>query len=146
MKLDEIHEMWHSDSKIDSTKLDIESLTIPATTSKYLKILSSERLLKVKLETELIQLKTELYEFYTMGASKHHLEKGWGDKFPGNRILKGKESDMYIDSDNDIIQLSLKISYQREKIDLLDSIIKSLNNRSFHINNAINFLRWTHGG
>ena len=52
---------------------------------------------------------------------------------------------MFIESDKDILELSEKISYQKEKIDYLESIIKSLNTRGFQIKNAIEWKRFTMG-
>jgi hypothetical protein len=61
------------------------------------------------------------------------------------RILKS-DIPMYIDADPDIIKLSLKIGLQSEKIELLESIIKSITNRGYAIKTAVDFLRWSSGG
>ena len=61
--------------------------------------------------------------------------------------IKKNRSDleMFIESDKDILGLSEKISYQKEKIEYLESIIKSLNTRGFQIKNAIEWKRFTMG-
>ena len=61
--------------------------------------------------------------------------------------IKKNRSDleMFIESDKDILELSEKISYQKEKIEYLESIIKSLNTRGFQIKNAIEWKRFTMG-
>jgi len=41
--------------------------------------------------------------------------------------------------------MNLKIAYQQEKIDALESIIKMLHNRGFHIKSAIDFERFKVG-
>ena len=143
MNLDDIHNLWAEDSKIDRTQLDTEALKIPELHSKYIKIYSGERMVLLRLEAEMSRLKLDKYEFYTQGPSQEHIDKGWD--YPGGRILKN-ESNLYLDGDKQIIELSLKISYQKEKIDLLDNIIRTVNNRSFQIKNAIDFLRWSQGG
>ena len=143
MTLDEIHSAWAEDSKIDISTLEIESIKIPKVHAKYMKIWSNERGLILKLESDLEILKRDKYEFYTQGPSEKHREMGW--EWPGTKILKN-EVPTYMNGDKDIIKLSLQISYQKEKLNLLDGIIKMLNNRSFQIKNAIDYLKWKQGG
>ena len=61
--------------------------------------------------------------------------------------IKKNRSDleMFIESDKDILEITEKISYQKEKIEYLESIIKSLNTRGFQIKNAIEWKRFTMG-
>jgi hypothetical protein len=59
-------------------------------------------------------------------------------------ILKG-DIPMYMDADQDIINMTLKVGLQQEKIDLLDSIIKTIINRNFIIRNAIDWNKFTMG-
>jgi hypothetical protein len=51
----------------------------------------------------------------------------------------------YIDADRDIIDISLKIGIQSEKIDLLESIIKTLLNRGYNIRAAIDWEKFKMG-
>jgi methylaspartate ammonia-lyase len=51
-----------------------------------------------------------------------------------------------MEADNDIIDMSLKIGYQQEKIDLLESIIKTLTNRGYSIKTAVDWARFMMGG
>ena len=50
-----------------------------------------------------------------------------------------------IESDKDILEISEKISYQKENIEYLESIIKGLNTRGFQIKNAIDWKKFTMG-
>jgi hypothetical protein len=52
---------------------------------------------------------------------------------------------MYIEADQDIIKLNLRIAMQQEKVDALESIIRSINNRGFLIKNAIEFAKFQVG-
>ena len=52
---------------------------------------------------------------------------------------------MYIDSDKDIIDSNLKVAYCKEKVDFLEAIIRTLNLRSYQINNAINWEKFKVG-
>jgi hypothetical protein len=51
-----------------------------------------------------------------------------------------------MDGDKDIIELSLKIGMQQEKVDFLADIIKTLHSRGYAIKNAIDFYRFQQGG
>ena len=53
---------------------------------------------------------------------------------------------MYVEADKDIINISLKIGLQQEKIQILDSIMKVIMNRSFPINAAITWQKFINGG
>jgi hypothetical protein len=63
---------------------------------------------------------------------------------PQGKILKS-EVNNYIEADKDMVNLSLKLGIQHEKIDLLESIIKSLTARGFNIKAAIDFERFKVG-
>lgn len=139
MKLEEILEEWGKDSKVDKLMLGEEAMAIAKLHHKYYVMLSKERLLYFKLESEAKQLKKDKYEFYVDGPTQEQLEMGWELPAKG-RILKS-DVGMYLDSDDDIIKLNLKLAYQKEKIDVLESIIKTLYNRGFHIKSAVDYER-----
>jgi len=143
MNIEEIMTLWESDTNIDRTELGDEALKVPKLHSKYYNILIKERLLLRKLEAEMKQLKLDKYEFLTQGPNDETKEKGWKLP-PRGMILKG-DLPMYIDADKDMINLSLKIGMQHEKIEFLDSVIKTIINRGYIIKNAIDWQRFTMG-
>jgi len=143
MKLDEIYAEWDKDSKIDTTDLGNESIKIPQLHNKYFKVYTSEKLLLRKYEAEMRELKLEKYEFYTQGPTRETQEKGW--ELPAKGLILKSDIPMYMDGDKQLIELSLKIGYQQEKIELLESIIKSLVNRGFQIKSAIDWHKFTMG-
>ena len=51
----------------------------------------------------------------------------------------------YIDADQDIIQLNLKLVYQKEKVEFLENAIRSLNSRGFNIKSAIDWEKFKVG-
>lgn len=143
MKIEDIFELWEKDSQIDRTELGDESLKIPQLHHKYFKIYSKERLLLRKLEADMKQLKLVKYEFYTQGPTDESHELGWIFP-PAGKILKSEVS-YYTEADQDIINLSLRIGMQQEKIDLLDSIIRTLNNRGYNIKSALDWEKFKVG-
>lgn len=143
MKLEDIYAEWDKDSKIDTTELGHESIRIPELHNKYFKIYTSEKLLLRKHEAEMKALKLEKYEFYTQGPTRETQEKGW--VLPSRGMILKQEMPMYMEGDRELIDMSLKIGYQQEKVELLESIIKSLTNRGFQIKAAIDWHRFTMG-
>ena len=142
MKLEEIETLWEQDAKIDRTDLDNESLKIPMLHSKYYKIYLREKV-QLKAEDQDYKIFFKLkHEYYTGKLSKEDLDEyGWQ---PFQFVLKN-DLQVYIDADKDVAERLLKLQVQREKVDLLESIIKTLNGRGFLIKNAIDFIRFTSG-
>jgi len=144
MKLESIFEMWGEDSNIDRNELGNESLKISKLHHKYHQIYTNERLLLRKFESELKKLRLEKFEFYTQGPTRETQERGW-QLPPIGKVLKA-DANTYIDADKDVITLSLKIGIQHEKIELLESIIKTVMARGFQINTALNWIKFQSGG
>lgn len=143
MDIELLMKSWEEDTKIDKTELGDEALKIPMLHSKYYNILLKEKLIMRKLDSEMKQLKLEKYEFFTQGHNEETREKGW--KLPPKGMILKSDIPMYIDSDQDIINLSLRIGMQQEKIEMLDSIIKTIINRNFIIRAAIDWQKFTMG-
>lgn len=143
MQLDEILDLWKDDVKLDHSKLSNESINIPKLHHKYVSILSKERLACKKIETDMSQLLLFKHEYFMGILSEKELkEKGWEPFL--KKVLRGDIA-MYIDGDQQIIALKLKIALYKEKIDLLDSIVRTLNTRGFLIKNYIDFEKFMNG-
>jgi hypothetical protein len=143
MNIEKIFEEWAEDSNINRTELDVEAIKIPKLHHKYYKVLVSERLLLKKFEADLKQLKLEKHEFYTQGHTKETQEKGW--VLPAKGMILKADLPMYMDADKEMIETNLKIGYQAEKIELLDSIVRSIINRNFIIKSAIDWIKFSQG-
>lgn len=145
MTLDEIFEEWDKDSTVDPTELGNAALDLAKLHHKYYRMFSRERLLLKKLESDLKVLKREKSEFYVDGPTQEQIEMGWVLP-PKGKIRVKSDVPVYVDSDNDIIAMNLKIAYQQEKVDLLESIIKLISNRGFQIKSAIEWEKFKVGG
>ena len=143
MDIENILEEWQTDCKMDRAHLDREAVTIPQLHHKYFKIMVSERLLMRKLEAEMKQLKLDKHEFYTQGHTKETQDKGW--TLPSKGLILKADLPMYMEADSEIVSLNLRIGYQLEKIDLLESIIKMVMNRNFQIKSAIDWIKFEQG-
>ena len=144
MKIEDIFTAWEEDTTIDRTELGDEAIKIPKLHHKYFQILVKEKMILRQYEAEMKQLKLDKYEFLTQGPNEETKDKGW--RLPAKGMILKNDLPLYMDGDQDIINLSLKIGLQQEKIEFLDSIIKSIMNRNFVIKNAIDWQRFTMGG
>jgi hypothetical protein len=143
MMLDELHDLWSADAQIDRTELGDEAIRIPQLHSKYFKLYSQERLsLRKSVEASKSLLRD--LTFYYLGSLDRETmsEYGW---VPNDHIILKTDVSMHIDANPVWIQSNLKIAYQQEKVDFLDSIIKSLNGRGFNISAAINWEKFKVG-
>ena len=144
MKLEDIFALWEQDSQIDRNALDDEALKLSQLHHKYHRIYTNERLVLRKYEAELKTLKLDKYEFYTQGPTKETQDRGW-QLPPIGKIIRS-DVGQYLDADKDIIELNLRIGVQHEKIELLESIIKTISNRGFQIKTAVDWIKYTGGG
>lgn len=144
MKFEEIFDQWKQDSEIDRTDLGNESLKIPQLHHKYYKILVAEKAQLRMLEGQFKQLKLAKYEFYSQGHTEETKALGW--ELPARGLILKADIPLYIEADKDIIDMSLKIGMQQEKVEFCESIIKTLQTRNFLIKNCIDFVKFTMGG
>lgn len=146
MKPEEIFKQWEVDSTIDPTNITGEHLKIPKYHHKYLQFLLHERQVLRALEYKYRLLYRDKYEFYDQGPSKETQLK-WADAVLPSKGAAStkKELEMYIDADKDIISAAIKIGDQKEKIELLESIINMINNRSYHLQNIVKWEKFRAG-
>lgn len=144
MTLDEIFEQWEGDAQVDRLQLGVASLNIPKLHHKYWRILSSERLILKKYESDLAALMVDKKSWLSGEMTSDELkERGWNVHL--KKMLK-TEQEEFLRADGDVVQLRLKIALQSEKVEVLTDIIKSIHNRSFIIGNAIKFAVFQTGG
>jgi hypothetical protein len=144
MTLEEINELWAKDSKINEVDLGNEALKIPKLHNKYYTLYVKEMLRVKKLKAELKELEMAKHEYYTGTMAEEDLKaRGW--KPYSLKIMKSEVS-RYIDSDKEIIDMSLKIDYFVQTASYLEDIIRQINNRNFVIKSAIDWSKFTSGG
>jgi|TARA_A100001391_G_scaffold189016_1_gene160105 antirestriction protein len=140
MNLDEIQLSWEEDSKIDEDNLHTESTRIPSLHAKYYKILNNVLLLKKLEENKFKQLKKEKWQYYTGKADP----EVYIDKPFDHKVLR-QDVDKYMDADEDLIKVLNKIDYFQVMLSYLDSILKTINNRTYQIKNSIEWQQFIRG-
>lgn len=144
MTLEELFDMWENvDSKIDSTRLDRESLDIPKIHGKYLRMFHVERRALTRMETAYKGLRSAKLRFFMDGPDEESREKGWQMPARG-RILK-TEVAAYVDSDREVVEMGVRVAEQAELVAALQELCKSLAFRHNTIRNSIDYLRFING-
>lgn len=143
MTLDEIRKEILTDTKVDDSALDTESLRIPQLHGKYMNFLMDERLAMRKAEQDLNTMTRIKWEYYTGKMSQEELTvRGWE---PFSLKILRNDLDLYLNSDEDLARLSQKFIFQKEKVSLLEEMVKELNTRHWKIRNAIEWRKFTSG-
>jgi len=134
MNLETLDEMWEKDSHLDDEKLDHDSLSIPRLHAKYLRLYNSFAVLRDQQELTVKSVYRDRWEFYTGKSEK-----------PFHIKLLKQDVGIYIDSDEEYQRAVLKLKYYNQMVESLKTIITAINNRSFHIKNAIEFAKFLKG-
>ena len=140
MTLDELKIMVAEDLRVDDERLDTESLKNQELYTKYLDHKSRFELLLYKAKGDYKILFKDKWEYYG-GKSD---AKVYATKPFDLKVLKTDLS-IYIESDEDIIQIEHKIVYLETVIKYIDGVLKSIQSRGWDIKNAIAFRQWEHG-
>ena len=140
MNLDEIQSLWDADSKLDPDNLHTVSTDIPALHAKYYRILNRILLLKKSEENKFKMLKKEKWQYYTGKADP----QVYIDKPFDHKVLR-QDVDKYMDADEDLIKQLSKIDYYQVMTSYLDSILKTIGNRTYQVKNAIEWQQFIRG-
>jgi len=143
VKYSDLKEMVEKDMVIDETELDTESLKTPQLHNKYLIMLADDKLLLSKLKSDLKKLIRNKWLYYTGKMSQDELEENEWEPFQLT-VLK-TDIDKFIYSDDDIIIMENRISYQNEKTNYLENVVKIISSRQWMIKSAIEWIRFTQG-
>ena len=139
--LETIQEMWEKDAKIDRDNLHDESLNIPSLHAKYFQIYNTIFLLRKKAEQQRKNIRHERYEYFSGKADPDVYIQ---NPFP-KKIRDKDTMTKYLDADEKLSNSSLKIEYYDTMLTYLESILKVIQNRTYQIKNAIEFMRFNAG-
>ena len=139
--LEKIQEMWEKDAKIDPDNLHTESLNIPVLHAKYFDLYNTIVLLRKKAEQQKKNIHHERYEYFSGKADPEIYVE---NPFP--KKIRDKETmQKYLDADDKLSSINMKICYYDTMLYYLESILKVIQNRTYQIKNSIEFLRFKAG-
>ena len=139
--LDKLQEMWEKDAKIDPDNLHTESLNIPSLHAKYFELYNTILLLRKKADQQRKNIRHERYEYFSGKSDPDVYIK---DPFP-KKIRDKDTMQKYLDADQKLSTSSLKIEYYDTMLTYIESILKVIQNRTFQIKNAIEYMRFQSG-
>ena len=140
MTLEELQQAVNKDFKLDDTELDTESVNIPLLHNKYLIHFNKFSLLLKKAEYDHKSMIRDKWEYYTGKADPSvYREKPFDIK-----VLKA-DVHIYMDSDPDLQKADQKVAYLNQIVKYLEQVLRSVNNRTFLIKNAIEWKKFTSG-
>ena len=133
--------MWEKDSQIDADNLPTESLKVPALHAKYHEMFNNFLLLRKKAEQQRKNIRHERYEYYSGKADPEvYIENPFGKKIRDKDTMT-----KYLDADDKLKQISLKIDYYETLLNYCESILKQISNRTYQIKNAIEWQKFIAG-
>lgn len=143
MNIEDLYNEWAKDGHIDVADISRNSADIPKLHNKYFRLYTEEGLKLKKLRADYKVLVKRKNEYYNGSMDSEELkEYGWAPQ-----PLKILKSDIptYVESDKDVINLSLRIGLQESIVEYLESIIRQINNRNFILKNIIDYEKFRTG-
>ena len=141
VSLEVIQEMWQKDSEVNQDELDTESLKIPQLHAKYYQLYNTILLLRKKAEQQHSSILLERRKFY-MGKAETQVYID--EPFP-YKVRDKEDLKLYLEADEKISKIRLKIDYYDTMLKYLEEILKQISNRTYQIKNAIEWRRFTAG-
>ena len=141
MNLETLQSMWEKDSQIDADNLHTESLKVPALHAKYHDVFNNFLLLRKKAEQQRKNIRHERYEYYSGKSDPEVYEKN-----PFGKKIRDKDTmTKYLDADEKLKEINLKIDYYETLLNYIESILKQISNRTYQIKNAIEWQKFIAG-
>ena len=148
-KFEKLREEWKEDSHIDfqfknkqySADLAQVALDIPFIHNKYLNHYTDISQIKTSLEFEIRKLVKEKREYYGGEADA----KIYAEKPFGNSIKTSEKMKVYLESDDEIINLEAKIKFLDQMLYWLAQVMKQISNRGFQVKSAIEWEKFING-
>ena len=148
-RFDKLKEDWAEDSHIDfqfkskqySADLGQLALDIPFQHNKYLNHYTDIQAVKLSLEFEIRRLVKSKREYYSGEADA----KTYAAKPFGSSIKTSEKMKVYLEADDEIINLEAKIKYLDQMLYWLDQVMKQISNRGFQIKSAIEWEKFVNG-
>ena len=139
--LENLMKEWSQDTVIDVNDIQKELLKISHLHGKYLNIMSFHRVMLRKMETDYKVMRGLREEYYHGRLTKEDLDaNGWEQ---WQTRLSNPEINRKLDTDGELNKMLLKRITHGEIVDYCESILKSLNSRTWDLGNVIKYQQMT---
>lgn len=144
LTIDSINEEWQNDCSIDHLQLGSESSRTPILHAKYVGYLAKAKIRHRAAQSKLLELRGNKIRYYKGEMTKQELDSfGW-PQYQGVKPLKS-EMDGILQIDQDMIRQEDRVAYLGAMVYILESILKSINSRTWDIRNSIEWLKVQNG-
>lgn len=145
MKIEDILSEWSADADLlkDPSQINRSVLSIPKLHHKYYTVFLHEKMVLMKYMAEFNILKKEKKEFYIQGPSKETQKLGW--ELPAIGRVHKPDVDIYMDADRQIIDSTLKVGLQKEKVDFIKEILINIKYQGTNLKTALEDLKFKDG-
>ena len=144
MTLDELHDLWDADCKINDDHLDRESVKTPNLHAKYLRFLIQHKMKLSALQTEYNLMRQRKFRYYRGEMGKNELDELKWAQWQGVKPLKN-EMEEFLDGDSDLNKITIKCAYIKNMIEALESILGQIKARDWQVRNAIEWKKFVAG-
>ena len=146
---DNVKAEWQEDSQVNfqfkskqyTEDLAQLSLGIPYQHNKYLNYYNDFSSEKTALEFQ-YRIKVRDKREYYQGEADPEVYK---EKPFGQTIKTSEKMKVYLEADEDLINIEMKIEFINKALFYLDNVLKMVSNRSFQIKNAIEWEKFING-
>jgi hypothetical protein len=144
MNIEQLQDMWETDCQIDDNFLGENSTFTPKLHAKYVKVLVQIKLKHTKLQSEYNLVRKNKFRYYRGELTRDELnELGW-QQWQGVKPLKN-EMDEFLQGDEDLNNMKVKLDYLETMIYLLESILGQIKARDWQIKSAIEWKKFLAG-
>ena len=131
LSMNQLKEKAEEDTTIDFNKLDNYALTLAKKTSKWNGYYMDEKVVFERCYMQYSIAKRKKHEHY---VTDYHLI-----------VNKGKETELYLESDIDLLETKEKMIISKNKLDFIEATVKTLHASGFNVKNVIEWQKWQGG-
>ena len=130
MKIDDLIDKMEKDLPL-TDDLANDSVVTAKIKSRWLDYILKEQIQYKRIKNELAELKAVKFEFYLLEQNHKHDRRD---------VLE-----IFIPADKEIQAITNRLSMSERKLELMESVVKSLDQRTFVIKNAIDWQKFQSG-
>jgi len=146
MQTMEILTQWVEDSKVQESIDDLgdDIRRVGSLHAKYIQIYFEEKARLIKLKSNQAKLKKLRWEYWD-GKLPPETQKQMNWEPQALKLIKA-EIPMYMESDEVMEEINMKVDLQIEKVAVIDSIIKTIAQRGYQLKSVLDWEKYKSGG
>ena len=144
MNIEQLQEMWDADAEVDDNYLGEQAIATPKLHAKYIKLLVQVKLKHTKLTSDYNLARKNKFRYFRGEMSRDELKENNWEQWQGVKPLKN-EMDEFLQGDNVLNTLRIKIDYLETMIYFLESVLGQIKARDWQIKTAVEWKKFLAG-